>query len=213
MKAALSAPWAKSPSNQRREPTPQEILSGFPCGAADQQLFNELMYRLSLTNAELINVLAAAGITPNENDTQQVAQAIQILSGRRQSELFTAGEVLAGTTFVATTEYTVQTLNITAASSIIAFCSFMAVQTTALQADIAPRIRVVRTSDSAIIDTSPQAGTIIGTPYTGDARQLVALSAVTGLSPQETYQVQFIVVCGGNCGTLDFFNPFTTVIY
>lgn len=213
MKAALSAPWAKSPSNQRREPTPQEVIGGFPCGAADQQLFNELMYRLSLVNAELVNVLAGAGVSPNENDTQQLLQSILILSGRRQSELFTPNEVLAGTSFVAGTEYLVQTMNITSASSIIAYCSFMALQTTALQADVSPRIRVRRVSDNAIIDTSPQAGTIMGTPYVGDARQIIAFSAVTGLSPQETYAVQFLAVCGGNCSTLDFYNPYTTVVY
>lgn len=213
MKAALSAPWAKSPSNLRREATSGEVISGFPCGAADQQLFNEREYRTSLMEIELANLLAATGLTPNENDFTQVNQAVQIIAGRRATEVYTAGQVLSSTTFVAGNEYVVQTLNVTNAASIVAYCSFMALMTTALQADVSPRIRVIRVSDSAVIDTSPQAGTIMGTPYVGDARQIVALSAVTGLSPQQTYTVQFIAVANGYAGDLDYYNPFITVIY
>ena len=87
MKTALSttAPWAQSPSSQRREPTASEVQSGFPCGAPDRKLFNELFYRLSGIEAELANVLTDAALSPVEANLQQMVQAVRRLSRRLQT--------------------------------------------------------------------------------------------------------------------------------
>jgi hypothetical protein len=79
MKNKLTAPWAATPSSQRREPTLLEVSNGFPCGPADQQLFNELMFRLSQIEAEAIAVLTAAGVTPSESDLTQMLASVRRL--------------------------------------------------------------------------------------------------------------------------------------
>ncbi|HEV2570320.1 MAG TPA: hypothetical protein VGU72_01185 [Beijerinckiaceae bacterium] len=69
-------PWAYAPSTQRREPTSTEIANGFPCGPADQQLFNELMYRSSLSAREIATVITGEGIALDETKVNQLQQAI-----------------------------------------------------------------------------------------------------------------------------------------
>lgn len=69
-------PWAYAPSTQRREPTSTEIANGFPCGPADLQLFNELMYRSSLSAREIATVITGEGITLDETKVNQLQQAI-----------------------------------------------------------------------------------------------------------------------------------------
>ncbi|MDH7794134.1 MULTISPECIES: hypothetical protein [unclassified Beijerinckia] len=77
MKAAFSSPWANVPTTQRREPTSTEIANGFPCGPADQQLFNELFYRESQMMKEIENVIAGAGMAPNDAVLTQLRDAIR----------------------------------------------------------------------------------------------------------------------------------------
>lgn len=60
----------------RRNPTADERANGFPCGAADQLLFNGLQHRLE---AELGHLLTYAGLTPTDTDFTQVRQAVQAL--------------------------------------------------------------------------------------------------------------------------------------
>lgn len=60
----------------RRNPTADERANGFPCGAADQTLFNGLQHRVE---AELSNLITFAGLTPTDTDFTQVRQAIQAL--------------------------------------------------------------------------------------------------------------------------------------
>jgi hypothetical protein len=79
MKSGFASPWAASPSTLRRDPTTTEQTTGIPCGPFDVKMWNEMFYRLTLNDAELQSILAAAGITPNEADTQQVLKALQIL--------------------------------------------------------------------------------------------------------------------------------------
>ena len=87
MKTALSttAPWAQTPSSQRREPTASEVQSGFACGAPDRTLFNELFYRLGGLEAELANVLTGSSVSPAEANLTQVLQAIRRMSRRTQT--------------------------------------------------------------------------------------------------------------------------------
>ena len=77
MKAKLNAAWAAGAPSARREPTAAELATGFPCGPADQALFNELAYRQSMSEAELANLVAASGITPSESDMTQVQKAVR----------------------------------------------------------------------------------------------------------------------------------------
>ncbi len=63
-------------SGERRYPSTDEQAGGFPCGPADQALFNGMFYRIE---AELKNVMAAGGITPNNADLTQLLQAINAL--------------------------------------------------------------------------------------------------------------------------------------
>jgi hypothetical protein len=79
MKDDFEALWALIPASQRREPTPSELAGGFPCGALDQKLFNELMFRLSQMQREIVYAVVTSGQTPNQNDTTQLWKAI--LSG------------------------------------------------------------------------------------------------------------------------------------
>jgi hypothetical protein len=88
MKNKLSGLWAASPSSQRREPSNSEITGGFPCGAADQKLFNEEFYRLTGIEAELINFLVYMGFTPDEADLKQILKALIKLT--RQNAVQTA---------------------------------------------------------------------------------------------------------------------------
>ncbi|MBN9084318.1 MAG: hypothetical protein J0I16_22635 [Rhizobiales bacterium] len=69
-------PWAFAPSTQRRDPTSTEIANGFPCGPADLQLFNELMYRSSLSAKEIATVIAGEGITLDETKHNQLQLAM-----------------------------------------------------------------------------------------------------------------------------------------
>jgi hypothetical protein len=90
MKNKLSGSWAASPSSQRREPTNGEVNGGFACGPADQQLFNELEFRRSQSEAELVNLLTYSGQTPDENDLDQVRKAIMQLAIKRTRVTFTS---------------------------------------------------------------------------------------------------------------------------
>ncbi|MDF2114785.1 tail fiber protein [Roseiarcaceae bacterium H3SJ34-1] len=83
MKAAFSSPWALTPTDQRREPTSDEIAHGFPCGPPDRELFNELFYRLSQAMKEIENVITAGGLTPNDSLLNQMANSLDGLVGAR----------------------------------------------------------------------------------------------------------------------------------
>lgn len=65
-----------SVTGPRRSPTLDEAANGFPCGAADQTLFNGMFHRLE---AELGNLLLFTGLTPTDTDMSQVRQAIQAM--------------------------------------------------------------------------------------------------------------------------------------
>lgn len=69
--------FAASPSSLRRPVSAGEILGGFGCGPADQQLFNELMYRLTGLEAEVDSILGAASVTPDPVDMQQALRSIR----------------------------------------------------------------------------------------------------------------------------------------
>lgn len=72
--ANFEAPFAST--GPRRSPTPDEKANGFPCGAADQTLFNGMFHRIE---AELGNVISYAGLTPTDADYSQVRKAIVAL--------------------------------------------------------------------------------------------------------------------------------------
>lgn len=92
MKPVLTGRWAETPSPQRREPTALEIANGFPCGAWDLPLFNELEYRSADAQRELGNLVTGAGLTLSESDPNQALRAV-----RRQSLNFVAAANVAGT--------------------------------------------------------------------------------------------------------------------
>lgn len=77
MRDDFGALWAQTPSSQRRDPTGGELGGGFPCGALDRELWNELMFSLSSVLSELNSILDYAGITPNEGSTNQLLTAIE----------------------------------------------------------------------------------------------------------------------------------------
>lgn len=72
--ANFATPFASS--GPRRNPTSDERANGFPCGPADQTLFNGLFHRIE---SELANVITAAGLTPTDASFNQVQQAIAAL--------------------------------------------------------------------------------------------------------------------------------------
>jgi hypothetical protein len=78
MKADFPALWAESPSTLRREPTNAELAGGFPCGDLDLQLFNELFFRLSETQREIVYAIIQSGQTPNANNNTQLWQAMRV---------------------------------------------------------------------------------------------------------------------------------------
>jgi hypothetical protein len=88
MKPAPSQRWAESPSSQRREPTGGELAGGFPCGPADQALFNELMFRLTDMITEAAGLVTASGLVANESTLTQVLQSVR---SQRVNFLGTAG--------------------------------------------------------------------------------------------------------------------------
>lgn len=63
----------------RRPPNADEKINGFPCGPADQQLFNGLFWRIE---SELGAILNDAGIVPSDDNLAQVLEAIQLLIKR-----------------------------------------------------------------------------------------------------------------------------------
>lgn len=65
-----------SNTGPRRSPTADEKANGFPCGAADQTLFNGMFHRLE---AELGNLISFAGLTPTDADFTQVRKAVEAL--------------------------------------------------------------------------------------------------------------------------------------
>lgn len=60
----------------RRNPTADEKVNGFPCGPADQSLFNGLFYRIE---AELGALISYAGLTATDSDNAQVRKAVEAL--------------------------------------------------------------------------------------------------------------------------------------
>jgi hypothetical protein len=60
----------------KRLPTESERQNGFPCGPADQLLFNGLFHDIQ---AELGHLISYAGLTDNSDDLQQVRKAIEAL--------------------------------------------------------------------------------------------------------------------------------------
>jgi hypothetical protein len=72
--ANFATPFAQT--GPRRNPSSDERANGFPCGPADQTLFNGLFHRIE---SELNNVITYAGLTPTDADFSQVRQAIQVL--------------------------------------------------------------------------------------------------------------------------------------
>lgn len=60
----------------KRLPTESERQNGFPCGPADQGLFNRLFFELQ---SELGHLIAYAGLTDSSDDLQQVRKAVEAL--------------------------------------------------------------------------------------------------------------------------------------
>lgn len=75
MKDKFTSPFAPS-SGDRREVTGLELAGGIPCGPFDRPMWNEMLFRLSGLNAEVVNVIAGAAITPSETDLTQLKAAI-----------------------------------------------------------------------------------------------------------------------------------------
>lgn len=72
--ADFDPPFAST--GERRLPTSEERNNGFPCGPADQRLFNALFNRIE---AELGDLVGYAGITPSDVDNTTVRQAVLAL--------------------------------------------------------------------------------------------------------------------------------------
>lgn len=72
--ADFSPPFAHDAD--KRPPTNDEVDNGFPCGAADQLLFNWLFYSVQ---SEIGNVITYAGLTPENNTFTQLREAIVAL--------------------------------------------------------------------------------------------------------------------------------------
>lgn len=73
--ADFSTPFSSTGGNNRL-PTVDERQEGFPCGPADQTLFNGMFRRIE---AELQSIIAGAGITGDDSDDTIVYQAILAL--------------------------------------------------------------------------------------------------------------------------------------
>lgn len=58
----------------KREPTSDEITNGFPCGPADRELFNWLIYA---SQTEFDAVISKSGLTASNADLTQLAQAVR----------------------------------------------------------------------------------------------------------------------------------------
>lgn len=69
--ADFSTPFAKNAP--RRLPDADERLNGFPCGPADQTLFNGLFHRIE---SEIGAVISHAGLTPSDSTFDQLRVAI-----------------------------------------------------------------------------------------------------------------------------------------
>lgn len=63
-------------SSERRLPTTSERNNGFPCGPADQQLFNGMFNRIE---AEIGEVISFAGLAPTDERFTQLREAIEAL--------------------------------------------------------------------------------------------------------------------------------------
>ena len=72
--ANFETPFASQAA--RRSPTADEKANGFPCGAADQTLFNGMFHRIE---AELGNLIAYAGLVGTDSDLNQVRKSIVTL--------------------------------------------------------------------------------------------------------------------------------------
>lgn len=72
--ADFATPFASQAG--RRTPTADEKVNGFPCGPADQTLFNGLFHRLE---SEIGNVISYAGLTGSDADYAQLRKAIVAL--------------------------------------------------------------------------------------------------------------------------------------
>lgn len=72
--ANFSTPFAST--GPRRTPNADEKANGFPCGAADQTLFNGMFHRIE---AELGEVISYAGLVPTDAQYNQVRLAIQAM--------------------------------------------------------------------------------------------------------------------------------------
>lgn len=68
------APWDSTDSNTRL-PTPEEIASGFPCGPADQALFN---FTVTYAWGQIYNAMLEAGVTPDLTDLTQLSDIMLI---------------------------------------------------------------------------------------------------------------------------------------
>ena len=72
--ADFNTPFASQAG--RRTPNADEKVNGFPCGPADQTLFNGMFYRLE---SEIGNVISYAGLTGSDADYSQLRKAITAL--------------------------------------------------------------------------------------------------------------------------------------
>lgn len=72
--ADFDPPFAST--GEKRLPTTQERTDGFPCGPADQRLFNALFNRLEAELGDLVNY---AGVAPSDVDNTTVRQAVLAL--------------------------------------------------------------------------------------------------------------------------------------
>lgn len=72
--ANFQTPFAST--GPRRTPNADEKANGFPCGAADQTLFNGMFHRIE---AELGELITFAGLVPTDAQYNQVRLAVQAL--------------------------------------------------------------------------------------------------------------------------------------
>lgn len=115
------SPWDSTDSNTRL-PTPGEIASGFPCGAADQALFN---FVIAYAWGQIYNALLEAGETPDLTDLTQLAGLLDlkapidspVFTGVPEAPTASAGD---STTQIATTQFVTSAVSsITTADKVV----------------------------------------------------------------------------------------------
>ena len=199
--ANFNVPWALN--GPRRIPTAAEIATGYPCGPADRELFNQMDYAVW---EELGNVVKNSGFNGSWDDGHTIAKAIQSMAMNYA--------IASGTANALTASLTPALLEYKAGLTVHLLCNALNTGATTLSIDGLSPLPVLTCTGAPLSGGELANGSIRHLVCTGSSWQLSGVTLINSaeftsfmtpgtyswIVPQGVFQVRARVWGGGGGG-------------